>query len=109
MKQISNLVKPDNVVVIMLVIIVVAQDKIAAFNFICYCVVSLSFLTGLKSLIGGPRPYMVNHDIEPLENYGEYGNPSGHVFIGYMWVTYVFERSGWFFSYTADMYIDDKD
>ena len=105
MKQISNIVKPELVVVFMLIIIVVAQKKIEAFVFICYCVVSLAFLTALKSLIGGPRPYMVNHNIVPLENYAEYGNPSGHVFMGYIWVTYIFEN----LVYNAPLYVNPKE
>ena len=51
----------------------------------------LYFINCLKSLFADPRPYMVNTDIVPLEEYAEYGNPSGHVFIGYIWVTYIFE------------------
>ena len=34
---------------------------------------------------------MTNADIEPLEKYAEYGNPSGHVLMGYVMMTYVCE------------------
>jgi hypothetical protein len=49
-------------------------------------------MMSLKSLFHDPRPYMANPNIIPLEKYSEYGNPSGHVYMGYIIVTYAFEQ-----------------
>jgi len=58
----------------------------------------------MKSILADPRPWMANTDIKPLEEYSEYGNPSGHVFVGYIWVTYIFES----FIYCHETYVNNK-
>ena len=50
------------------------------------------FMMILKASFREARPYFVNTDIKPLQKYAEYGNPSGHVLLGYVVVSYLFDE-----------------
>jgi len=72
---------------------VFAKNKMKIINFVFFMINAIFIISLLKSIYHCPRPYWVNRDIEPLERYAEYGNPSGHVGIGWICVTYLIERT----------------
>jgi hypothetical protein len=100
----TNLVNPNAIVVILIVALFISYYQVEVFLFLQYAAFSTFLLMSCKSAWHQPRPYMVNTKIIPLEKYAEYGNPSGHVWLGYVWVTYVFES----FFYCHKLWMDPK-
>ena len=88
----TNLVNPEANVFLLIVAMVTAKNKIKVFNFFSYACLMVFVVMCLKSVFMDPRPYMINPKIIPLEKYAEYGNPSGHVFMGYIVMSYVLEN-----------------
>ena len=98
----TNLVNPEANVFLLIVAMVTAKNKIKVFNFFSYACLMVFVVMCLKSVFMDPRPYMINPNITPLEKYAEYGNPSGHVFMGYIVMTYVLEN----FLYCHDLWLE---
>jgi membrane-associated phospholipid phosphatase len=84
MKMLTNIVNPQGCAGALLICLIIAKDKLKMFNFFFFAACVTFFTMCLKSYIADPRPYFENYDIIPLEDYAEYGNPSGHVMMGYI-------------------------
>jgi len=72
--------------------IIFARNTLRILNFIFFAIMATYIISLLKSIYHCPRPYWVNRNIEPLEDYAEYGNPSGHASLGWIFITYFMER-----------------
>jgi len=92
MKLFTNIVFPELVVVLLIIALIISKFKKVIFNFFFYSSFMTYFMMILKSIFKDPRPYFVNTDIEPLQKYAEYGNPSGHVLLGYVVVSFIFDE-----------------
>ena len=102
MRIFSGIVKPEVAVAFLIICMIVAKDKLDMFLFFIYAAFMTNFMMVLKSCFHHPRSYMVNTNIIPLQKFAEYGNPSGHVLMGYVIVTYFFER--WIYCHELWMY-----
>ncbi len=71
---------------------IIAVNKRRIYEFFFYVSMNVYMLMCFKSIWHDPRPYMVNTRIKPLEGYAEYGNPSGHVYMGYILISYGMEQ-----------------
>jgi len=87
----ANLVNPYILGSLLVVILLLCEEKMRMLNFLFMMSISIYLLSILKSIYQDPRPYMV-YSVTPKERYAEYGNPSGHVCLGYVCVAYLFER-----------------
>ena len=92
MKMFTNIVWPELVVVVIIIALILAKFKLTVFNFFFYSSFMTYFMMILKASFREARPYFVNTDIKPLQKYAEYGNPSGHVLLGYVVVSYLFDE-----------------
>ena len=95
MKCVTNLVHPEGATVVMVIGMIMAKNKLQHLNFLAFAATMTYLSMILKSIYHEGRPYMINEDIIPLEKYAEYGNPSGHVLMGYIMITYFFEQFIW--------------
>jgi len=102
MKSFSNIVYPEANVFFLIVAMICAKNKLKVFNFFSYACIMVFMNMCLKSIFMEPRPYMVNWNITPMEKYAEYGNPSGHVFMGYIVVSWLLER----LMYCHDLWVE---
>lgn len=93
----TNIVNPEGSVFICIICMIIGKNKLEFLNFFLYAA-SVTYITmTLKSIFMDPRPYMVNTDIIPLEKYAEYGNPSGHMMLGFVMVSYYMDA--WVYNY----------
>ena len=92
MKMFTNIVWPELVVVVIIIALILAKFKLTVFNFFFYSSFMTYFMMILKASFREARPYFVNTDIKPLQKYAEYGNPSGHVLLGYVVVSFIFDE-----------------
>ena len=99
----SNFVNPEANVVLLIIAMITAKNKLKILNFFSYACLMVFVVMCLKSVFMDGRPYMVNGNIIPMEKYAEYGNPSGHVFMGYIVMTYVLEN----YLYCHDLWIEE--
>ena len=91
MKILTNMVNPQGDTILIIICMIIAVNKRRIYEFFFYVSMNVYMLMCFKSIWHDPRPYMVNTRIKPLEGYAEYGNPSGHVYMGYILISYGME------------------
>jgi hypothetical protein len=92
MKFFTNIVWPEMIVVFIIIALIIARYKKKVYNFFFYTSFMTYFMMVLKSVFHDPRPYFTNENIIPMQKYAEYGNPSGHVLLGYVVVSFIFDE-----------------
>jgi membrane-associated phospholipid phosphatase len=97
----SNLVNPYATGGALVGVLIVCKHKLKLLNFLFFVGFSTFVVSSLKSIYRDPRPYMVNQNVTPLEDYAEYGNPSGHTSMGFIIMSYILEE----FFYKRKLYI----
>ena len=91
MKIVTNTVNPYVVAPIIIISTLVVRKKLKMMNFLFYLSIGVTILSWFKSLYHLPRPFMEETKIHPLENYTEYGSPSGHASLGYLVWAWILE------------------
>lgn len=77
------------VIQILLVVIYCYSDPLLAYKWTFVTIIQIFFVSVLKLFSGIPRPYWLNHKMEPTECFLDYSGPSDHIWIGAMFYTYI--------------------
>lgn len=85
------MMNPELIAVVLIISSIIVKNKLRSINFIFFAIIATYIIALLKSIYHCPRPYWVNRNIIPLEKYAEYGNPSGHASMGWIFITYFME------------------
>ena len=89
-----DILYPIVTAVILMTFYALTVQKIKTLAFFLYFFLITYVCSILKLIYHNPRPYWVSPNVEALECYSEYGNPSGHsmmsiIFFGMIWHEYV--------------------